>query len=134
VKVRVATYEVLPPDVYDAEITEITEDTSDYGPMAKFRFRLIDLDYGGVSLTAIASSGLRRSMWTRTALMRWISARWSANAAGCESRTRKRMVRHTTGLRTYIHRQHGGRCENQSRPPMMLMMMFAGRPKSSGGS
>ena len=72
-KIKVATYEVLPPDIYSAEVIEVVETTTLHGPAAKFRFRIVDADYGGVIITGIASVP-ELGIGPRSKLYRWLQA------------------------------------------------------------
>jgi hypothetical protein len=72
-KVKVATYETVPPDVYSAEVIEVVDTTTLHGNAAKFRFRLIDREYGGVLVTAIASVP-ELGIGPRSKLYGWLKA------------------------------------------------------------
>jgi hypothetical protein len=72
-KVKVATYEVVEPGTYSAEIAEIAETETRYGRGVKVRFRLVDAEYGGVVVSAIASIP-ELGIGPKSKLYRWLRA------------------------------------------------------------
>ena len=55
VKLRFSEYEILPADTYLAKVVDITEETGQYGPQLRYRYRIIEGEFKGRELTGWTS-------------------------------------------------------------------------------
>lgn len=73
VKIRENGWTLVPADVYSAKVEKIEELDLEYGPCAKFVFRITDGDYAGEMVDGLASLG-KDGISPKSKLYTWILA------------------------------------------------------------